>query len=781
MFSFLKLKGLSVSAKIRKIILLISGLGLLIATSIYTIVVSNESYDSLAKRVSALGEAIATNTTAAISFEDKATAEKILNGLQVEPAVITAQIYLSNGDFFAHYLSSKHSETNEQSIWLKQTLNNTQRQQNFGKQYFEFFSPIQLDSETIGYLYIKSSLSAVHNKIVSLNLFSGSIFLILLIFGYWLSTQLQKSISNPINSLAQGMRSVSTQQDYTLRVEKLDDDEIGELIAGFNHMLEQLEVRDKELRAYREELELKVEERTAELVKSKEAAEAGSRAKSEFLANMSHEIRTPLNAVLGLADIGIEENTDHKSSETFQHIHDSGEHLLGVINDILDFSKMEAGKLDIESQSFNLSHEVNKTFELIREQAEQKGVELSLKIDPNVPSWVSGDLLRIRQILLNLLSNAVKFTRQGLVSLSVYEKNNNMQFRIADTGIGISEAQIASLFTPFQQADSSTTRQFGGTGLGLAISNNLAKLMGGEITVSSELGQGSIFSVSLPLPKAHPNTEPKTTKFALKKSRLKGIRVLAVEDIEMNRMILQHNLEREEAEYAFAENGEDAVNVVKNQGADSFDIVLMDIQMPIMDGYEATHRIHEFASNVPIIGLTAHALEEERQRALRAGMVDHVTKPINPDALVKAILKHQKFNKNRPTPALTKSITNHYLPNELPEIDIKKGLEQVDGNHELFNSILLLFLKHHTHTSSELISLIQNNHFHDAAIMAHGLKGACANIGAIELLNKTITLEQACKEQDEKAAIAAMNQISNSLKIILEGISDLKQTLHYKK
>ncbi len=380
----------------------------------------------------------------------------------------------------------------------------------------------------------------------------------------------------------------------------------------------------------------------AQLMAAKNEAERLMKVKSEFLANMSHEIRTPLNAILGLAKIGERDSQEEAIGELFKQVLNSGQHLLGLLNDILDFSKLEAGKLVAEKHQFQLADMVENVIRLMMDQAKVKELSLNFAIQQNVPQWVQGDSLRLKQILLNLLSNAVKFTHRGEVSLHVSALAPNIIFDVKDTGIGMTEQQMAHLFSPFEQGDSSTTRRFGGSGLGLAISQNLAELMGGKITVRSELDKGSVFSLALPLTatSAEIAVEPQPEIPPEVGNRLQGKRILVAEDVEINRFIIEDILIQEQAEVVFAENGLQAVEQVEQQTANSFDIVLMDVQMPVMDGYQAARKIKQLAPQLPIISLTAHAMQEERERCLAAGMLDHVTKPVESEVLITAILKY---------------------------------------------------------------------------------------------------------------------------------------------
>jgi signal transduction histidine kinase len=362
-----------------------------------------------------------------------------------------------------------------------------------------------------------------------------------------------------------------------------------------------------------------------------------ARLKSEFLMNMSHEIRTPLNAVLGLAQVGARAAPDEAGREAFKPIEVAGRHLLDIVNDILDFSKLEAGKLSIEHQVFALEPMIQSAASMVVGRARARDLELRVDLAVGLPEWVDGDELRLKQVLVNLLSNAVKFTERGGITLSVTPDAHGLVFSVKDTGIGISPEQIESLFKPFAQADVSTTRRFGGTGLGLSISHDLAVLMGGGIEVRSQIGQGSEFILSLPLTAAARPDEAAAPE-ASDGQRLRGLRVLAAEDNEVNCLVLESMLEFEGAEVVFVSNGQEAVDAMQKSDATGYHAVLMDVQMPVMDGLEATRRITALHTGVPVIGLTAHALEEERERCRDAGMVAHVAKPVEIDELV-AVLR----------------------------------------------------------------------------------------------------------------------------------------------
>ena len=423
-------------------------------------------------------------------------------------------------------------------------------------------------------------------------------------------------------------------------------DTAGEIVGGIAILQDITERvrKDEELARYQDSLEALVSARTADLETARAEAVRLARVKSEFLANMSHEIRTPLNGVLGLARMGFRDNAGRDATQAvFARILASGRLLLGIINDILDYSKIEAGKLGIEAIPVEPARITGDALLLMEEAAANKGLRLQLQQRSPLPAVCLSDPLRITQILVNLLSNAVKFAERGCITLEVGREGDELVFSVIDNGIGMTTEQLATVFAPFEQADNSTTRRFGGTGLGLAITRRIVELMGGTLSAESQAGAGSRFEVRLPCIEVAA-AQPAAPALAAPGPgpRLAGLRILAAEDNEVNQLVLEDNLVSEGAEVTLAINGQEAVDHVRQRGADGFDVVLMDVQMPVMDGYEATRQIRALAPGLPVIGQTAHALDEERATCLAAGMVDHLAKPLDPDQLIASILRHAR-------------------------------------------------------------------------------------------------------------------------------------------
>ena len=493
-------------------------------------------------------------------------------------------------------------------------------------------------------------------------------------------------------------------------------------------------------------LELKVAERTAQ-------AEAANAAKTLFLANMSHEIRTPMNGILGLAEILESEPLTPEQHDLVVRLRQSGRSLMSILNDILDFSKIEAGQLRIDSQPFRLDALLDQIGGLMKVTAQGKGLELVIERAPDLDGTLLGDSLRLEQILLNLIGNAIKFTEIGTVSVRarvVHPLDNlvRLRFEVRDTGIGISPIQQTSLFQPFQQAESGTTRRFGGTGLGLSICKRLIDLMGGTIGVDSQVGQGSTFWFEVPLTRVA--EAPKLAAMSAKppqRTRLSGCKVLVADDNKINVLVVRKMLESEGAQVFEAHDGQEALDYLREVGAGAMDIVLMDMRMPVLDGQAATRQLREELgmTNLPVIAFTAGVLPEQRQEALLAGCNDFVPKPVDREELVAVILR------------LTTPRSS-----ELPEVDTRVAIavtgrlnlapvfRAFGDNQELVFQFLRQVLKEFATATGDIRGDLAGNDRETAARRLHSLRGA---VGYFELsaLNQAI-------EQLEGAIIAEQSE-----------------------
>lgn len=482
-------------------------------------------------------------------------------------------------------------------------------------------------------------------------------------------------------------------------------------------------------------LEQLVDARTSELINAKEEALAASRAKAQFLANMSHEIRTPLNAIIGLAHVALATDVSGNLRNYLQKMRASGEHLLDVINDILNFSKLEAGKLKPDQVAFALRDVVEKTVGLVQDKAEAKGLKMLVTIEPDVASDFMGDPLRIGQILINFCANAVKFTDQGSVSLEVrlYSQAGNRQelaFEVRDTGMGIAPELLITLFQPFHQVDNSNTRRFEGTGLGLAICKNLADLMGASLEVESELGKGSCFRLLISLDTA---TESANTPLELQAlpHQFSG-NILVVEDNPLNQEIIQSLLHTWNCQVTMAGSGGEALARV---GEYMPDLILMDIQLPGMDGVETSRHIRRLpgGNRLPIIALTANALPGDRETYLAAGLDDYIAKPIDPHELQRLLVrwlgKSKPANSQKP-PALQ---GYDFTPLKQAGLATDRALHNLMGNQKLYTQLLTRFARERDQLPLELAQALEGGDMKSALNQVHSLKSLAGSLGMLEL------------------------------------------------
>jgi signal transduction histidine kinase/DNA-binding NarL/FixJ family response regulator len=650
----MNLQNLSIKGKLLMITMITSSVALVLLAASYLVYDLLSFRHFLSEDLSTQAEIIGYNSAAAMAFKDESAASVTLSALKAKEDVTAAVLYTPDGKIFAKYVRANIVAP---SLPADVPQTNGSR---FKGSYLEVFRDVSLNGEPLGTLFLQSDMSQWSSRAKSYATFLLMFMLASSFLALLLASRLQTLISRPILRLEDTMRAVSAKKNYEVRALKFYDDEIGRLIDGFNTMLAEIQQQDMALQGANDELQMRTQELEGEithrkqaqeeLLTAKRAAEDASRAKSAFLANMSHELRTPLNAIIGYSEMIEEEIQDSgqiNDIQDVQKIEAAGKHLLALINDVLDLSKIEAGKMSLHLETFEVALMIRDMASTLEPAVAKNSNTLELQL-PEDLGMMRSDVTKVRQILFNLLSNACKFTDHGTISMSVdrieTREQQWMRFRVADTGIGISDEQQENLFKEFAQADVSIARKYGGTGLGLAISHRFAQLMGGNIVVESEPGKGSVFTLHLP---AQANAE--TTAAAPPKSKSTATTpapepksqsetILVIDDDPAVRDLMTRFLVKLGFGVIAAVDGEEGFKLAKKTRPA---IITLDVMMPEMDGWGVLSRLKsdpELAS-IPVIMVT---IVDNEVAAIKLGASSYMVKPVDRDRLAGLVEQYRK-------------------------------------------------------------------------------------------------------------------------------------------
>ncbi len=749
---------------------------------------------------------IADNNSSTTYIVEKNTGYLVANSLNkpnfenISDGGIKRKLVQDIDDKSINYAYENYKNTSNTSIILRE--NN----EKYHVKIFEYYK------NGLDWLIITSVPESMFTKEIRSNIsMSLSLAIIAVILAIIIHIKTTGFILRPIEHLIETTDRFS-KGDLAERAKIFRNDEIGRLSMAFNNMAE-------ELFSLIHNLEEKVKDRTRELIVAKELAEESNKAKSQFLANMSHEIRTPMNGIIGFLSLLERTELDKTQIEYVQTIKTSSDTLVSIINDILDISKIEAGRMEIEKIHFDIRSAVESAVFLYDAKVREKGLKLSMLISTTIPNYVMGDPTKLRQVISNLVSNAVKFTDRGEISIEVSlmketDENIELNFEIKDTGIGLHEYEINNLFKPFSQADSSTTRKYGGTGLGLAICSRLIEMMGGTISLKSEKGKGTTFSFNLMLDKSKDELIPmipnyskpngkkrlivddnkmngymaraigdsllieesnqtfETKTEAMEANYINKLKLLLVEDNDVNIKFFVNSLNLKGLTCDVALNGLEALEAYKNK---VYDIIFMDCQMPVMDGYQATRELRKLEdgkNHIPIIAMTAHAMAGDEDKCLEAGMDDYLGKPFAFEQIINILEKYAKFIYDNKA----SSIMNNSSNLSKRELNLKersyfyetlKTLIKESGFDEEFcRELLEDFYEQSEKILSQVKEDIRRNNLNDVSILLHKLKGSAGTVRVTEIAEYSLEAEEAVKNNDDDLLIELVEKIEKLLDLL---------------
>ncbi|MDB5339647.1 MAG: rpfC 3 [Planctomycetaceae bacterium] len=754
----------SISGKLILLAVTTSLLTLVCTSAALFVIDQQRLQSSLISTYATLADTLGHNCATALVYEDPQIAQQVLSALKKDSEVELAGVVDNSGNWIAKYRRDKQSFPATDFIVAHKL--------GFGPDgNLHMLRSITVNGRQVGQIYLQVRQRRLENQRREQQFVMSLVLIGSVIVSTILAWRLQSLISRPVLQLLSAVKRVSASGDYSVRVEHDSDDELGLLSDSFNAMLAQIACRDAELDEHRQHLEDLVLKRTKELEKKTHEALAASKAKSQFLANMSHEIRTPMNAILGYTEQLRRER--HKfgpdEREFVDTVYASGQHLLRLINDVLDLSKIESGRMDVKPEECSPHQIIMQVMALMRVPAIDKGLTLDHQWIGPVPATIRTDAEKLRQVLINIIGNAIKFTEQGGIrALTRLNRSTGLlEIEVVDTGIGIPRDQLERIFRPFTQADYSMTRRYSGTGLGLTISRRIAELLGGSLTVESEIGSGSIFKLTVdagplegvsmlsaapavdivPDSDSGPPTPP-----------LRPLRVLLVEDGDINRRLIHLVLQRHRCDVVDAENGQVGVELALSR---EFDVILMDMQMPVKDGYTATSELRAHGLTIPIMALTAHAMSGDEERCLQAGCTSYLTKPIDENRLIQKLAEVTYSSIAEQTtvePVIPAAV---HPPSEVESLQCDLPLDDLE-----FRSIIEEFAVRLGQRLDEAREFARHKDWKALAQFAHWLKGSGGTVGFHQLTAPASQLERMAKAEAGDQVELSIRELAQLLRRI---------------
>ena len=745
---FARFINLSIKKKIIFFLFILTAFALFVSSFLFIIYDKQQFKRKALRDLSILAETVGNNNAANLEFfmSGKEDAKKSLQLLASDDYIEMAAIYNTSNLSFADYAKQRIGyRAPEKLEYSSDTII-------FSKDKIIITKPIIYKNHTHGTIFIQTNLDEYKERTIKFLVVISLIILLALIISLIMAIYFQGLITKPIVNLADLMKNIADTRNYSIQSSYNSKDEIGQLSSVFNEMITRLGKQNKDLKI------------------AKDRAEYSLKIKEQFLANMSHEIRTPMNGVIGMTDLLAETELNEEQFQYLENIKISADNLLVIINDILDFSKIEAGKVKIVNEAFDFRKLVHQYRDIFEKRMTQKGLFFTIEIDDAIPNFVVGDKVRLNQILTNLVGNAFKFTQKGGISMkfrlkTVTENSQTIEFEVIDTGIGIMKDKLEAIFEEFNQATNLTTREYGGTGLGLTISKQLVHLMEGTISVESKFGEGSNFLVTLPFGITNIQSiavnqviTPKFNKIA----QDKPLNVLLAEDNKLNQLFAREVLQKNNMKVTLVENGNEAVKAAADN---LFDVILMDLHMPELDGYQATKQIRtqleQPNSLVPIIALTAAVTKSEIDKSFEAGINDYIAKPFKAEILIKKILQ-QTINKEFMNES--KKITN---------LDYLKNM--AGDNNEIIAEMIEMFIDQIAEYVTNINKAIKEGNWDDLKLHVHSAKSSVAIMGMNKLRADMQLFENAVKARERKEEYPEM--FANFISQTNKGVGELKEIL----